>query len=129
MVFCQFCESSDIDEFLCSNFGVKVCHGCKDKNPPNFKLITKTEAKNDYLLTEEELNDANLLPYFRCKNPRKSEWSDMKLYMKNMIENFAIQKWGSLNQIEDKKRERNEKLREYKISKYKKSIDGKTVFI
>jgi len=49
-----------LDQF-CS---VLICHACKDKYPDKYSLLTKTEAREDYLLTDRESSSLlhNMLP-------------------------------------------------------------------
>jgi DNA-repair protein complementing XP-A cells len=42
----------------------QICHSCKDKYPEKYSLLTKTEAREDYLLTDRESD-----PYFQCLLP------------------------------------------------------------
>ena len=49
---CRECESLDIDWRWEDVFGVCVCGSCRDKMPEKYSLLTKTEVKEDYLLTE-----------------------------------------------------------------------------
>lgn len=45
-------------------------------------LITKTEAKKNYILTDVDLEQRGTpLKYILGKNPHNSRWSDMKLYL------------------------------------------------
>lgn len=45
-------------------------------------LITKTEAKKNYILTDVDLEQRGTpLKYILGKNPHNSHWSDMKLYL------------------------------------------------
>lgn len=59
-------------------------------------MITKSTAKEMYLLTDEELRDAAVLPSITKPNPHKSSWSDMHLYLQCQVRQFAVTKWGSL---------------------------------
>ena len=53
---CRECGSLEIDWQWDDVFGCAVCHGCKEKFPEKYSLLTKTEAKDDYLLTDREFN-------------------------------------------------------------------------
>jgi DNA-repair protein complementing XP-A cells len=52
---CRECGSVEIDWVWEEVFGVGVCHACKEKVPDKYSLLTKTECKEDYLLTDCEL--------------------------------------------------------------------------
>lgn len=50
------------------------------------KLITKTEAKQEYLLKDCDLEKREpALKFIVKKNPRHSQWGDMKLYLKLQV--------------------------------------------
>jgi len=49
---CRECGSMEIDWKWEEVFGCAVCNACKEKVPEKYSLLTKTEAKEDYLLTD-----------------------------------------------------------------------------
>ena len=49
---CRECESLEIDWQWEEVFKCSVCNSCKEKFPEKYSLLTKTEAKDDYLLTD-----------------------------------------------------------------------------
>lgn len=49
---CRECASLEIDFVWDEVFKTRVCNACKEKMPEKYSLLTKTEAKEDYLLTE-----------------------------------------------------------------------------
>lgn len=49
---CVHCGSTDLDDQLRAVFGVMCCTNCKKERPEMYSLLTKTECKEDYLLTE-----------------------------------------------------------------------------
>jgi DNA-repair protein complementing XP-A cells len=49
---CRECDKLDIDWKWQEVFNCAVCNACKDKFPDKYSLLTKTEAKEDYLLTD-----------------------------------------------------------------------------
>jgi DNA-repair protein complementing XP-A cells len=51
---CRECGSLEIDWKWEAELKCSICHGCKDKFPERYSLLTKTEAKEDYLLTDRE---------------------------------------------------------------------------
>lgn len=51
---CRECGSLEIDFRWEEELGCAVCHGCKEKFPERYSLLTKTEAREDYLLTDRE---------------------------------------------------------------------------
>jgi len=49
---CRECGSLEIDWKWEETFKCCVCSGCKQKYPEKYSLLTKTEVKEDYLLTD-----------------------------------------------------------------------------
>lgn len=44
----------DIDQEYKRVFGCLVCNKCKNEKPEKYSLLTKTECKEDYLLTDRK---------------------------------------------------------------------------
>ena len=91
---CSHCPSIDLDWKIYDFYRVLVCKKCKKDRPDEYSLLTKTECKQDYLLTDEELNDTEKMPHQIRKNPHKSTYSNMLLYLRKQVEEFAWMKWG-----------------------------------
>lgn len=51
---CRECGSRDIDEQIRTVFAILVCRSCQRKLPEKYSLLTKTEVREDYLLTDGE---------------------------------------------------------------------------
>ena len=51
---CKDCGILEIDWKWDEVFGCQVCNACKEKWPDKYSLLTKTEAKEDYLLTDRK---------------------------------------------------------------------------
>lgn len=49
---CRECGGLEIDWKWEEELKCLVCHACKEKFPEKYSLLTKTEAKEDYLLTD-----------------------------------------------------------------------------
>jgi DNA-repair protein complementing XP-A cells len=116
-----------------------VCKKCKEKFPEKYSLLTKTECKEvslmfllepqadkqDYLLTDPELKDEDLLPHLLRANPHQSTYSNMMLFLRLQVEKVAWDKWEGEEGLDKewarrevfKKRKREEKfergLKEY----------------
>lgn len=75
-------------------FKTRICRSCRNKNPDKYSLLTKTECKEDYLLTDPELRDEELLPHVEKPNPHKTTYNNMMLYMRYQVEEYAFKKWG-----------------------------------
>ncbi|KAF8559325.1 hypothetical protein OG21DRAFT_1402879 [Imleria badia] len=117
---CKECNTVDIDFTFKKIFGCLVCNKCKDQYPEKYSLLTKTECKEDYLLTDAELRDRELLPHILKANPHKSTFANMMLFLRCQIEDFAWKKWGSPEALdaewerrtEEKKKKKNKKFEE-----------------
>ncbi|KDN39841.1 DNA repair protein [Tilletiaria anomala UBC 951] len=94
---CRECGTKEIDDVTRKVFGMLVCKMCMREKPEKYSLLTKTEVKEDYLLTDSELRDGELLPHLLKANPHKATYSNMMLFLRCQVEDFAFgpQKWGS----------------------------------
>ncbi|KAI0856558.1 XPA protein C-terminus-domain-containing protein [Xylaria cubensis] len=119
---CRECGNLEIDFVWDEVFGCAVCNACKEKYPERYSLLTKTECREDYLLTDPELRDPELLPHLSRPNPHKSHWHDMMLFLRYQVEEYALgeKKWGSAEALDaeferreaDKKRRKEAKFKE-----------------
>jgi DNA-repair protein complementing XP-A cells len=94
MTTCETCDadSMQLDHNYFEYFHVAVCSTCIRAYPEAYSLLTKTEAKQDYLLTDSELEK---LRHITKPNPRGRTWSAMRLYMRRQLEAYAFEKWGN----------------------------------
>ncbi|KAI0639149.1 thioesterase-like superfamily-domain-containing protein [Trametes polyzona] len=117
---CKECNSMDIDQTYKKVFGCLVCNKCKNEKPEKYSLLTKTECKEDYLLTDAELRDQELMPHLLKANPHKSTFANMMLFLRYQVEDFAWKKWGSpealdaewQRRVDEKKKKKNKKFEE-----------------
>ncbi|KAG7660593.1 RAD14 [[Candida] subhashii] len=105
---CFDCNSLEIDPNLYTNFNVRACRKCVKEKPEKYALLTKTECKEDYLLTEPELKDTSLLA--RIEKPNPHGYSRMQLFVRYQVEEYAWKKWGGPEEL-DKEWERREQQR------------------
>jgi DNA-repair protein complementing XP-A cells len=54
LVVCWECGAKEIDWKWKEVFKCRVCEKCKKEKPEKYSLLTKTEAREDYLLTDRE---------------------------------------------------------------------------
>jgi DNA-repair protein complementing XP-A cells len=121
---CFECSSIELDFQFLRLFNTHVCYKCKDKFPEKYSLLTKTECKEDYLLTDPELRDEEVLPHMLKANPHKSTFANMMLYVRYQVEEFAWKKWGGSEGL-DKEWERREKQKkEKKDKKFEQQLQG-----
>ncbi|OZJ03704.1 hypothetical protein BZG36_03300 [Bifiguratus adelaidae] len=119
---CKDCGSIEIDPQFHQIFHLAICHKCKEAKPEKYSLITKTEAKEDYLLTDPELKDTELLPHWSKPNPRKSTWNNMMLYVREMVEEYAFRKWGDEEGLDAEWEKRESEKRKKKDKKFKEKL-------
>lgn len=122
---CRECGSLDIDWQWEEVLSIHVCHTCKERLPDKYSLLTKTEAKEDYLLTDPELKDSTLLPHLEKPNPHKSTWNNMMLYLRCQVEAYAFSpaKWGSAEALDEEFERRVKETRERKDKKFKSKLN------
>jgi len=123
---CFECGTIELDFLFLKTFGTRVCFKCKEKLPEKYSLLTKTECKEDYLLTDPELRDEEILPHLLKANPHKSTFANMMLYVRYQVEEFAWKKWGGAEGL-DKEWERRETMKkEKKDKKFEQQLKGNT---
>lgn len=118
---CLECEEEFIDSFLLKSFGYSCCDKCK--NDDYHQLIPKTEAKDRYLLKDCDIDKREpKLRFISRKNPHKTSWSEMKLYLIIDVEKRAMEVHGSMEKILDEKKLREKKSEIMKAKKYNKQL-------
>lgn len=124
-----------------------VCKPCQKRVPEKYSLLTKTEVKQDYLLTDgesqssifeqdttayvdptlntAELRDAELLPHLLKANPHKATYSNMMLFLRQQVEAFAFSaaKWGSEAGLDAEFERREEEKSRKQGKKFKQGLD------
>ncbi|KAG6460897.1 hypothetical protein O3G_MSEX012294 [Manduca sexta] len=107
---CVTCERLFPQSFLFDNFDHPVCDECRD-NGDEHALMTRTEAKNEFLLKDCDLDSRPPpLRYLRRRNPHSSRYGDMRLYLRAQVEARALLVWGSEDELASE-RERREEAR------------------
>ena len=120
---CRDCGSLEIDWKWEEILGCAVCNACKEKFPDKYSLLTKTEAKEDYLLTDPELKDEELLPHLERPNPHKSTWNNMMLYLRYQVEEYAFsKKWGSAEALDEEFEKREGEKKRRKEDKFRSKL-------
>lgn len=90
---CLECSNEFIESYLLKNFEYLVCDKCRDADGKH-SLITRTEAKNEYLLKDCDFDKRE--PPLKCiirKNPHNVRWGEMKLYLHLQVEKRALEVW------------------------------------
>ncbi|KAH8733145.1 XPA protein C-terminus-domain-containing protein [Phaeosphaeriaceae sp. PMI808] len=122
---CRECKSLEVDWKWQDIFGISVCSGCKEKLPDKYSLLTKTEARDDYLLTDPELKDEDLLPHLERPNPHKQFFHPMQLFLRLQVEAYAFSpaKWGSPEALDEEYEKRREVSKTRKEKKFKNKLE------
>ncbi|KAK9460646.1 XPA protein C-terminus-domain-containing protein [Lipomyces oligophaga] len=119
---CFECDSLEIDYEFYNTFGCRVCRTCKNKIPEKYSLLTKTECKEDYLLTDPELRSKEDLPHLERPNPHKNTYSNMMLYLRYQVEEFSFKKWGGEEGLDKEYERRVEMKKEKKGKKFTEKL-------
>lgn len=119
---CEECGKEFMDSYLMSHFDLATCDNCRDADDKH-KLITKTEAKQEYLLKDCDLEKREpALKFIVKKNPHHSQWGDMKLYLKLQVVKRSLEVWGSQDALEAAKEVRQENREKMKQKKFDKKV-------
>ncbi|XP_063934050.1 DNA repair protein complementing XP-A cells homolog [Zophobas morio] len=121
---CQNCQGSFGSSFLFNSFEVPVCNDCRkiDKEQENYySFITKTQAKEEYLLTE---NDLQSLRFIIKRNPQGAIFASMKLYLAFQVEEISFQRWNGESGLDEEiARRRDERIKRKKIKAKKELLE------
>lgn len=115
---CFECGTENLDFKLYNVFKCRVCKICARSKPEKYSLLTKTECKEDYLLTDPELRDTELLPHWDRPNPYKSTFTNMMLYLRYQAEEVAYKKWGGPEQLDAEYQRRVEAKKKKKDKRF-----------
>ncbi|KAG8130324.1 hypothetical protein E2320_017104 [Naja naja] len=87
------------------------------------KLLTRTEAKQEYLLKDCDLDKREpVLRFILKKNPHNPHWGDMKLYLKLQVIKRSLEVWGSEEALEEAKENRQDNREKMKQKKFDKKV-------
>jgi DNA-repair protein complementing XP-A cells len=132
---CEECQMIFLASYLHKNFNEPICDTCREKYSINderddcddeqairYSLITRTSAKDKYLLTDYDLDKRE--PKLKCiekKNPHNQHWGIMRLYLRCQIQRLS----NEIHQgkTDEKLLEREEKKAENKRKKYEKQVE------
>ncbi|KAI0034944.1 hypothetical protein K488DRAFT_76953 [Vararia minispora EC-137] len=119
---CAECGSTDIDQTYKKVFRCLVCKKCKEEKVEKYSLLTKTECKEDYLLTDSELRDEEVMPHLLKANPHKSTFANMMLFCRFQVEDFAWKKWGSAEALDAEWERRTTDKNKRKNTKFEQGL-------
>jgi DNA-repair protein complementing XP-A cells len=119
---CIECNEEYADSYLLKNFEYSCCDKCKDLDEKH-ELITKTDARTEFLLKDCDFDKREPpLKFISRKNPHKSTWAEMKLYLKLQVKARAMEVHESEKKLEEEKNLREEKREIAKVKKYNKQL-------
>ncbi|RWS13925.1 DNA repair protein complementing XP-A cells-like protein [Dinothrombium tinctorium] len=119
---CDECNAEFGNSILKQHFDVNVCYKCAQCDP-KYSLITRTDAKNEYLLKDCDLDLREpKLRYIVKKNPNPMAKGDMRLYLREEIEERALQVWESEEQLEEERIRRLQRRHLRKEKQYEKQM-------
>ncbi|XP_030050319.1 DNA repair protein complementing XP-A cells [Microcaecilia unicolor] len=121
-IICEECGKEFMDSYLSNHFDLLVCDNCRDAEGKH-KLMTRTEAKQEYLLKDCDLDKREpVLRFIVKKNPHNSHWGDMKLYLKLQIIKRSLEVWGNEESLKEAKETRQENRDKMKQKKFDKKV-------
>ncbi|KAG5519036.1 hypothetical protein PMAC_002568 [Pneumocystis sp. 'macacae'] len=88
----------------------------------DFQFLRIFNAR-DYLLTDSELGDREILPHMKKTNPKKPEWGPMMLFLRYQVEEFAWKKWGGPEKLDMEWERRIKEKKMKKALKLQKKIE------
>jgi DNA-repair protein complementing XP-A cells len=107
------------------HFQLPVCDDCRDKDGKH-ALITKTDAKSEFLLKDCDLELREPpLPFITRPNPHNLNWGQMKLFLRLQVEKRALEVWESEEALEaeiEKRDDRKDKTKQKKIQQKIKEL-------
>jgi DNA-repair protein complementing XP-A cells len=122
LIECIECQQEFNKSFLFRYFSVKICDNCKDLKDRH-SLITRTDAKTEYLLKDCDLDKRDPpLRYIAKKNPHQFARGDMRLYLRTQIEDRALEVWGSEQLLEEEREKRSGQRQKRKQKQYEKRL-------
>ena len=101
---CRECGGGKYNQKYSEKFNVVVCNTCIKAKEELYDLVTKTNAKEEFVLGDKDLED---LGFITRKNPRKEGWQEMKLYLRLQVAQQALHRYDSLEGI-DQARQRHQ---------------------
>ena len=121
---CIDCSEKQGQDSFFQAFGISVCYDCQRvaKGPGDkYQVITKTKAKDQFLLTDRQLDRSQGgLGCMTKKNPHEGRFNDMRLYLRAQCEEVALKQWGNDEAIfEEKERRTTERLQKSEARKRK----------
>ena len=120
---CLECNEELADSYLLRNFDFEVCDKCKEtEKDGKHELITKTDAKTQFLMKDIDFDKKPALKFILRKNPHNARWGDMKLFLRSQVEERALEIWGDEEALQQEHEKREEKRDQAKVKKFNKKL-------
>lgn len=121
---CLDCEQEFSTSFLLTNFGHQVCNACrKIYRSGKYMLVTKTTAKNEYLLRDSELTGRpGALRFIERENPNSDKYSKMKLYLLAQVQEKSYERYGGADGLDKEHQRRDEVQQDQKLKRHAKKM-------
>ncbi|XP_037072923.1 DNA repair protein complementing XP-A cells homolog [Pollicipes pollicipes] len=120
---CDECDAAVASSFLVDSFDCAVCDACHKEHAEKYALVTRTEAKNEYILRDSDLDEREpLLRFITRRNPHNPRWGQMKLYLRLQVEERALLVWGSEEELERQHELRDKKREKVKVNKFNRRV-------
>jgi hypothetical protein len=97
-VACAGCGSGQVDSTFFNQFGLFVCRNCT-RTDPEFALLSATESKARFALTDADLKRA-ALPHLVRKSTKHRADGLVKLYCVSQVMALAVTKHGTEEGVE-----------------------------
>jgi len=122
--FAQIAVTPTAKQIFFEAYRLSVCYDCQRvaKGPGGkYQVITKSKAKDEYLLTDRQLSrEYGGLGCIVQPNPHDRRYGDMKLYLRSQAEELALQTWGTDEALfSEKERRTEERLQKAEARKRK----------
>jgi DNA-repair protein complementing XP-A cells len=115
---CTDCQNARSQAKFYEAFELRVCYDCQRANRGKYQLITKSKAKDEYLLNDRQLDETRGgLGNMRLPNPHDKRHADMRMYLRAQVEQLAFATWGSSEELLLEKEQRSENRLERAESK------------
>ena len=100
---CEECDQEFLESYLHNHFDCYVYDKCRETED-KYELITKTDARNKYLLKDSDFDMREpSLKFILRKTPHNPCWGDIKLFLEVQVNTRAKEVWGDEDKLEDAK--------------------------
>ena len=122
-VNCRECHICCNASYLHEKFGENVCDECRDKDKDQFKLISKTDAKNEFVLKDCDFDSREPpLRFVTAPNPHNRKGGFMKLYLQGQVYERACEVHGGDEGIDNAILQRSKNREAFALRKMNKKL-------